>query len=139
VRLDFGFEDAKRSWLGALLLCAALIGGCAVDDGARAPVEKPISPAEARALVSRLLPPKLPERAAWTTDIHAAFTALEIEPTPANICAAVAVTEQESSFRADPPVPGLAAIARKEIDRQRERAGIPRLVPARATASASRT
>ncbi len=40
----------------------------------------------------------------------------------------IAVIEQESGFRADPGVPGLAAIAWKEIERQRERAGIPKLV-----------
>ena len=49
-------------------------------------------------------------------------------PTPENVCAVMAVTEQESGFRADPPVPGLAAIAWKEIDRHAERVGIPRLV-----------
>ena len=40
----------------------------------------------------------------------------------------VAVTQQESSFRTDPPVPQLAAIAWREIDKQAERVGIPRLV-----------
>jgi hypothetical protein len=35
------------------------------------------------------------------------------------------VTAQESGFQVDPAVPGLAAIARKEIDRRRESAGIP--------------
>ena len=44
-----------------------------------------------------------------------------------NVCAAVAVIGQESSFQADPAVPGLASIARKEIDRRRESAGIPKL------------
>src|SRR5262249_14952189 len=49
-------------------------------------------------------------------------------PTAENICAAIAVTEQESGFRVDPAVPGLSTIALNEIDKRRERAGIPRLV-----------
>ena len=43
-----------------------------------------------------------------------------------NICAAIAVTAQESGFQVDPAVPGLASIARKEIDKRRESAGIPK-------------
>ena len=53
---------------------------------------------------------------------------LEIAPTAENFCAVIAVTEQESGFRVDPPVPGLSAIAWKEIDRQRASAGVPKLV-----------
>ena len=42
-------------------------------------------------------------------------------------CAVLAVTEQESSFRADPAVPNLGKIAREEIDRRAERLGVPGL------------
>jgi hypothetical protein len=48
--------------------------------------------------------------------------------TPDNICAILSVTEQESGFRADPPIPNLAKIAWAEIERQREKIGIPTLV-----------
>jgi hypothetical protein len=74
------------------------------------------------------LPPALPERAQWAADIHAAMEALKIELSEGNICAVVAVTEQESGFKVDPPVPDLATAAWREIETQRERAGIPRLV-----------
>ncbi len=37
------------------------------------------------------------------------------------------MTEQESSFVADPPVPGLPKLARGEIDRRAERIGVPAL------------
>ena len=92
---------------------------------------------EGRALVARLLPANVGERTGWATDIYAAIASLEIPPTVANVCAIIAVTEQESGFRVDPPVPGLAAIARREIERERERAGIPKLVLDAALALAS--
>jgi hypothetical protein len=56
------------------------------------------------------------------------MSALDIPATAQNICAIVAVTEQESGFRVDPAIPGLGEIAHREIERQRERAGVPKLV-----------
>ncbi|MCC6196810.1 MAG: DUF1615 family protein, partial [Burkholderiales bacterium] len=41
-------------------------------------------------------------------------------------CAAIAIIGQESGFQADPAVPGLAKIARAELDKRRESAGIPK-------------
>jgi hypothetical protein len=106
----------------------ALLAGCAAPPAWRAPESAAPSPAESRALIAQLLPPKLSERSGWATDIYAAMSALAIAPTAENICAVVAVTEQESGFRVDPPIPDLPTIAWKEIERQRERAGIPKLV-----------
>lgn len=104
----------------------ALLGGCAsVEDSLRSPGPRRLSATEGRALVGRLLPGGVKDRAGWATDIYAAFAALDIAPTPENICATVAVIGQESGFQVDPVVPGLSAIARKEIDRRRERAGLP--------------
>jgi len=85
-----------------------------------------MGPAEARQAIVRLLPPETADRAGWAADIHAALATLELPSTPANLCAVLAVTEQESGYRADPPVPGLAAIAWKEIDRRADGAGVPR-------------
>ncbi|MET0918791.1 MAG: DUF1615 domain-containing protein [Burkholderiales bacterium] len=114
----------EKSFAVALI---ALLEGCAAIEGPTpTPGYRPISAAEGRALVSRLLPDGVKDRAGWATDIFAAFAALDIPPTPENICAAVAVTAQESGFQVDPVVPGLASIARKEIDKRRESAGIPR-------------
>lgn len=93
------------------------------------PIPTPsVSAADGRALVARLLPPGIADRYGWATDIYAAFAAMEIAPIPENICAVVAVTEQESNFHADPRVPGLSRIAWKEIERQRSRSGIPKVV-----------
>ena len=82
---------------------------------------------EAREAIVRLLPAGTDDRAGWAADIHAALSTLELPSTPANLCAVLAVTEQESGFRADPAVPGLGAIARKEIERRADEAGVPRL------------
>ena len=86
-----------------------------------------MGPTEAREAIVRLLPPSTADRAGWAADVYAALATLELPATPENLCAVLAVTEQESSFRADPAVPGLAAIAWKEIDRRAEDAGVPKV------------
>ena len=83
---------------------------------------------EGRALVAGFLPPGVKDRDGWSGDIFTAFSALRIPPTPDNICAVIAVIEQESTFQADPVVPGLSQIVQKEIDARRERLHLPRLL-----------
>lgn len=122
---DCLMESARQKSLAIALI--ALLAGCATIEGPTpAPGYRPMSAAEGRALVTRLLPDGVNDRAGWATDIYAAFAALDLPPTPENLCAAIAVTGQESGFQADPVVPGLASIARKEIDKRRESAGIPK-------------
>jgi hypothetical protein len=60
--------------------------------------------------------------------MYSAFSVLAIAPTQENICAVIAVIEQESGFRVDPVIPGLAAIAWREIDDRAAHAGIPRMI-----------
>jgi hypothetical protein len=86
------------------------------------------SPEESRALIERLLPASVSDRRGWTTDIYAGFAAQSIDPTPQNVCAVLAVIEQESGFRVNPVIPGLGAIAWKEIDSRAAHAGMPRLL-----------
>jgi hypothetical protein len=81
-----------------------------------------------RARVEQLLPRGVTDKAGWATDIQVAFTALELAPDDSNLCAVIAVTEQESSFHADPEVPGLAKIARAEILRRAESMHVPRFL-----------
>lgn len=107
----------------AALWCA-LFSGCATSDG---DAGRPgLSAADTRALIVRLLPTNLPDRSGWAADIYAAFATQDIIATTENVCAVLAITEQESTFRADPPVPGLASIAWQEIDRQADRVGVPK-------------
>ncbi|MDP9012140.1 MAG: DUF1615 domain-containing protein [Pseudomonadota bacterium] len=112
--------------LGILLGFAALVSGCA---GERPTAAVPsVAPATARELIDSSLPRTISDRAGWTADVYAGFNALGIAPTHENICAVVAVIEQESGFRVDPVVPGLPSIAWREIDARAAHAGVPRLV-----------
>jgi hypothetical protein len=111
----------RSPWLLALLLAA-----CATREPApEAPV---LRPAEARALIGQLLPAPTADRSGWAADIYAALAALQIAPTTSHICAVIGIAEQESGFRADPSVPGLAAMAWKQIEQRAERAGVPMLL-----------
>jgi uncharacterized protein YceK len=109
------------------LAIAAFVAGCATVDQLP-PEPRRLTAAEGRALTARLLPADLHDRNGWAVDIHAAFATLDLPVTAESVCAAIAVGEQESGLRADPAVPGLAKIAAREIERQRERAGVPKLV-----------
>jgi hypothetical protein len=120
--------------LGAALALAA----CATPEST-APTYRPLTAAEGRALVVRLLPDNVPDRTGWATDIYAGIAALDVPPTVDNACAVIAIAQQESGLRADPAVPGLAAIAWRQIEEQRERAGIPKLVLDSALALSSPT
>ncbi len=95
-----------------------LLAGCAPQRPAR-------NPADVRAHIAHLLPARLPDRGGWAADLYAAFDALGIDPSTPNLCAALAVTEQESGFNVDPVVPGLGAIAHREIERRAAQHAIP--------------
>src|SRR5678815_5127977 len=118
-----------RSRLAFALAGVAVLAGCASEPSPGvAPAPRP---EDVRAQIVSLLPPALADRPGWAVDIYAALAAMRIEPRIENVCAVLAVTEQESSYRADPTVPRLGQLAREEIDRRAERAGVPKLlVPA---------
>jgi len=109
-----------------LLWLTALLASCALQRPP--PGEQVPSPAQARATIASSLPPGVADRAGWVDDIYAGFTVQGLGATRQNVCAVVAVIEQESSFKVNPVVPGLGAIAWREIDRRAEHAGVPRLV-----------
>jgi Protein of unknown function (DUF1615) len=109
-------------WVPAILL---LLGGCAGEKPEPTPI---LNTADAKARIEQSLPRNVADRAGWTTDMYSAFTVLTVTPTRENICAVIAVIEQESGFRVDPVVPGLGAIARKEIESRATRAHVPLLI-----------
>ena len=119
----------------ALLGCTAL-SSCTNPQREREPA---VDPDAARASIARSIPAKVDNRDGWAIDIFAAFEALQVRPTPEHVCAAIAVIEQESTFQANPSVPGLPAIAQREIDARADRYGIPKLVVRTALAITSPT
>jgi hypothetical protein len=119
-------NSAHRRRFGAvaLTLCLSLMASCMSP-----PVREPaIDPDVARAEIARRISPTVKNRDGWAIDIFAAFEALSIRPTSENICAVIAVTEQESTFHATPAVAGLPAIARREIDARAARYKIPKFL-----------
>lgn len=113
------------AWAGAL--ACVWLAGCSTPQDLVAPPQAQ-RPADVRASIDRLLPERLADRAGWTTDLYATFSAQHLEPSKANVCAVLAVLEQESGYRVDPIVPGLGPIAWKEIDRRAAAAGVPSLL-----------
>lgn len=103
------------------LVALLVLAGCTTKTPT-APVQRP---ADVKAQLVRLMPANTADRQGWATDITAAFAAQGIEPSDQNLCSVLAVTEQESTFQANPPVPGLPKIAWKEIDRRADQLHIP--------------
>lgn len=114
---------SRRRPLAILALAMAMLASACTPP----PAKYQPTPEQVRAQLLRLLPKTLADRAGWAADIQAAFQALEIPPTTANLCAVLAVTEQESGYKADPPVAGLGRIARGEIERRAAAKGVPKL------------
>ena len=105
-------------WVVPLAL-GALLASCASERPQR------ISPSDARAFIDQSLPSYVSDRGEWADDIYTAFSAQHLEPTHENVCAVVAVIEQESNFHVNPVIPGLPGIAWKEIHARAERSHVP--------------
>lgn len=71
------------------------------------------------------MPATVADRERWAADIETAFAAQRIAPNSENICAVLAVTEQESGYVANPAVANLPKIARGEIDRRAAAMHVP--------------
>ncbi len=113
-------RTARTSIVVALFAACLAVGLAACDTG-----PPPPTPEQVRAQIKQLMPTTVQDRAGWAEDIQSAFAALDIEPSAQNLCAVLAVTEQESTFTAHPVVPGLGRIARKEIETRAKRKYIP--------------
>lgn len=109
----------RLAWAAALL---GVLAGCA-----NPPPRPSRPPEEVRAQLVSLIPSRIEDRSGWASDIERAFSALELPASTENLCAVLAVIEQESTYVADPPVAGLGRIARQEIERRAARYKVPRL------------
>lgn len=79
-------------------------------------------------MIQRLIPPGTADSAGWSGDLYNAFAHLGLPHAAPVYCAAIAVIEQESSFQANPVVPGLPAIVWRELETRAHRYGVPLLV-----------
>jgi len=112
---------ALRFLLRAFPIASALlVAACAT-----APPAPVRPPADTRSEIMRRMPAKVVDRERWAADIETAFAAQRIEPNSENICAVLAVTEQESGYVANPTVANLPKIARGEIDRRASALHVP--------------
>ena len=109
--------------LSACLLPALVLAGCAT-----APPAPSRPPGDVHSEIVRRMPARVADREGWASDIQAAFSAQKIEPNSENICAVLAVTEQESGYVANPAVANLPKIARGEIDRRAASLHVPRFL-----------
>jgi len=111
-----------------LILCLTtllVLAGCSTT---RAPQQPQRSEAEVKAQIVRLLPATVKDRNGWAQDIYTAFDTQKIYPSTENICAVLAVTEQESTYQVDPPVPNMGKIAQDEILRRAGKVHVPAFV-----------
>ena len=129
--------------LAALALLSAVLAGCSTTGGPvssgglppdlgkpaeKGPESAPLTEREIRAMVSKLIPASVKDRTGWANDLQTSFTYLGFPHAPQVYCAAIAVIEQESSFQADPVVPGLPDIVWRELEQRGKKYGIPKLL-----------
>lgn len=106
-----------------ILLLATMAALAACTTGGL--VRQTEDPAAVRTRLEHLLPEKLADRGGWARDIEQAFTAMALPTDVEHLCAALAITAQESSFRVDPSVPNLPRLAREELARRAARLHVP--------------
>lgn len=127
----FGTETTETSAITTESNPACSAGKSASETPKEQPVtggRKATSRGDVSARIKRMLPPATHEPDGWSRDIATAFKFLQIDPSNENICAVLAVIEQESSFVADPPVANLSGIVRAEIDERSTRYHIPEFI-----------
>ncbi len=108
-----------------LLLALLVLAGCSSQPHKNLPERRP---ADVKAQIVRLIPAGVNDRQGWANDIFAAFNSQGIDASPDNLCAVIAVTDQESNFNVDATVAGLPKIAWGEIDRRAASLHIPAFV-----------
>ena len=65
---------------------------------------------------TRLVPEKVPDREGWALDVLTALEAHRLHPDLSAMCQVLAVIEQESGYKANPPVANLSKIARDRLE-----------------------
>ncbi|HET6725636.1 MAG TPA: DUF1615 domain-containing protein [Gammaproteobacteria bacterium] len=106
----------------AILLLPIVFVGCATQPARRSPS------AAVQAKIVQLMQSGVSDASGWATDIDTALAVQDIPATTQNICAILAVTEQESGFKVNPVVPDLPEIARHTLERRAAARHIPGFV-----------
>ncbi len=120
-------SDLDAAWAG-VGLPGTHTGKDAATPNAGHIVSAGIAQTYPEAAVATLLPGGVHDPKGWSRDIMTAFTALQIPTTKENLCAAIAVIAQESSFQAEPVVAGLPRIIQAELERRRDQFHVPNAV-----------
>lgn len=94
----------------ALLCCLAL--ACTRSVVRPTPATSRLTLEEATALV----PKTVTDREGWALDVLTALDSSRVHPDVEAVCSVLAVIEQESTFQANPPVPGLAKLVRRKLE-----------------------
>lgn len=68
------------------------------------------------AQIASIMPNRGQDKTAWANDIFEIFNTLKIERNKQNICSTIAIIDQESNFKADPPVPNLGKTSLNELN-----------------------
>src|SRR5215472_5644355 len=79
----------------------------------------PLGPLQVRAA----FPDTVADPGGWARDLLAAFADAGLVPDATQVCAVVAVLEQESGFQADPAVANLGTLMRTRLDEEAEKYG----------------
>jgi len=107
------------------LVAALVLAGCSSKKTPEAPVRQP---ADVKAQIQRLLPAHVSNKADWADDIYTSFRTQQLDPSTSNLCAVIAVADQETNFSAEAAVPGLPKIAWGEINRRAAKVHVPAFV-----------
>ena len=70
--------------------------------------------------IAKLIPKRGQDSKSWAQDINQIFDTLKIEKNAQNICTAVAIIDQESNFKANPPVANLGQSSLKAMNEELE-------------------
>ncbi|MDQ1090766.1 hypothetical protein QE400_000179 [Xanthomonas sacchari] len=105
-----------------LAVCSAVLLGACATQAPRVPER---TPSEVKADIARRIPATVPDRRGWADDVYVALASQNLGTSAANICAVLAVIEQESTYQTNPPVPGLGKIARAELQKRAAALHVP--------------
>lgn len=105
-----------------LLVLLGMLAACSTTPPAGDPAVEQL-----RSRIAQRIPDKVDDRQGWAADIQTAFHVQGIAPNDENICATLAVIEQESGYLTDPEVPNLGAVSRSELEKRARAKRIPKL------------